>query len=200
MSAASGRAVGDSRRAWARALFLALPAGEGAREAAARALEDASRILGSDAEAAAFFADPAVPKEKKAESLALLYGEARPDDRGASVFGRFAALLVEGKRIDLIPAIALAFRSILDGEDGLARIELSSARPLSAGRLGEIKDAWRSVSGARQVLVSETIDPGLLGGFVLRSGSVRYDWSTKGRLERLRKKLSQPLEPLEGRQ
>jgi F-type H+-transporting ATPase subunit delta len=193
--------VGDSRRAWARALFLALPAGpsgEGAREAAARALEGASRILGSDAEAEAFFTDPAIPNGRKAESLALLYGE--PGSDGAAIFGRFAALLVEGKRIDLIPAIALAFRSILDREDGVARIELSSARPMSAGKLGEIKDAWRSVSGARRVFVSETIDPGLLGGFVLRSGSIRYDWSTKGRLERLRKKLSQPLESLEGRQ
>lgn len=193
--------MGDSRRAWARALFLALPAGpagEGAREAAARALEDASRVLDSDA--AAFFADPAVPNKRKSESLALLYGEPGPGGAGAAVFGRFAALLVEGKRISLIPAIALAFRSILDVEDGVARIELSSARPLSAGKLGEIKDAWRSVSGARQVLVSETIDPELLGGFVLRAGSVRYDWSTKGRLERLRKKLSQPLESLEGRQ
>jgi len=192
--------VGDSRRAWARALFLALPSGEVTREAAARALEVASRVLGSDADASAFFADPAVPNERKSESLALLYGEPRPDDMGAVVFGRFAALLVEGKRIDLIPAIALAFRSILDGEDSVARIQLSSARPLSAEKIGEIKDAWRSVSGARQVLVSETIDPELLGGFVLRSGSIRYDWSTKGRLERLRKKLSQPLESLEGRQ
>jgi len=191
--------VGDSRRAWARALFLALPAGP-AREAAARALEDASRVLGSDADAAAFFADPAVSKEQKSESLALLYGAARPGEAGAAVFGRFVSLLVEGKRIDLIPAIALVFRSILDGEDSVARIELSSARPLRAEKLGEIRDAWSSASGARQVIVSETTDPELLGGFVLRSGSIRYDWSTKGRLERLRKKLSQPLESLEGRQ
>jgi F-type H+-transporting ATPase subunit delta len=156
--------------------------------------------LGSDADAAAFFSDPAVSKAQKSEALALLYGEKRLDDAGEAVFGRFAALLAEGKRIDLIPAIAQAFRSILDGEDGVARIQLASARPLSAERLGEIKDAWRSVSGARQVIVSETTDPELLGGFVLRSASVRYDWSTKGRLERLRKRLSEPLESLEGRQ
>jgi F-type H+-transporting ATPase subunit delta len=191
--------VADSRRAWARALFLALPAGS-ARESSARALEDAARILGSDAEVAAFFGDPAVSKEHKSQALASLYGEAPSDKAGAAIFGQFVGLLVESKRIELLPAIALAFRTILDGEDRVARIELCSARPLSAEILGEIKEVWRSVSDARQVLVSETIDPELLGGFVLRAGSVRYDWSTKGRLERLRKRLSQPLEPLEGRQ
>jgi len=191
--------VGDSRRAWARALFLALPAGP-ARESSARTLEDAARIVGSEAEVAAFFGDPAVSKVHKAQALASLYGDAPSDKAGAAVFGRFVSLLVESKRIELLPAIALAFRSILDVEDKVARIELCSARPLSVEMLGEIKDTWRSVSDARQVVVSETIDPVLLGGFVLRAGSVRYDWSTKGRLERLRKKLSQPLEPLEGQQ
>lgn len=190
--------MADSRRAWARALFLALPAGP-SREAAALALEAAAKVLGSEPEAEAFFHDPLVPRAEKASALSLLYGGGRPEEAGAAVFGRFASLLVEEGRVELLPAIAFAFRSILDGEDSIARVELRSARPLGAEALEEFKKVWSAETGARQVLVSETTDSSLLGGFVLRSGSVRYDWSTKGRLERLRKKLSQPLEPLEGR-
>jgi F0F1-type ATP synthase delta subunit len=33
------------------------------------------------------------------------------------------------------------------------------------------------------------VDPGTLGGLVIRSGSVSYDASVKGQLERLRRQL-----------
>lgn len=209
--------MADSRRAWAKALFLALGEGvepdraEAAREIAALALEAVSAVLkgaaaapararaaGMDAaRAEAFFLDPAIPREAKAEALASLYGEGGPKE-GREVFARFAAFLVEKGRVGLIPAIARSYRLLLDRESGIERAELLSARPLPEATVSGIADAWKTASGANRVELRIVQDPALLGGFILRTDSVRYDWSVAGRFKRLGQELSRPIN--EGRE
>ena len=43
--------------------------------------------------------------------------------------------------------------------------------------------------GADQALIEIRHDASLLGGFILRVGNDEYDWSMKGRLDRLTKAL-----------
>lgn len=194
--------MADSRRAWATALFRALP-DEASRESAARALEGAAAAIagpsGGDVEG--FFRDPAVPRADKAEALASLYASAggsasataQGGDEARQIFSRYAALIVEKGRVPLIPAISETFRAFLDRERGVVRLDVSSARDLGAATLGRIAEAWKNASGAKAVEVTATLDPALLGGFILRTGSVRYDWSTSGRFRRLGRELSRPL-------
>lgn len=186
--------MADSRRSWARALFLALP-DEAAQDAAAAVLEAVSEALrGRRAEDVdAFFRDPAVPGAERARVLASLYERAGGSGEAAQVFARFASLLVEKRRMPLLPAIASSFRAFLDGARGVARLEVVSARELTDAVLASIEAAWKAASGASTVVMDTTRDSALLGGFILRTGSVRYDWSTAGRLSRLRRELSRPL-------
>ena len=185
--------MADSRRAWATALLRALP-DEASRELAARALEGAAAALegGSGSDVEAFFRDPAVPRNAKAEALASLYPSGG-DEQARSVFSRYAALLVEKGRVPLVPAIAETFRAFLDKERGIVRLDISSARELGEATLARIAEAWKQSSGAAKVEVHASLDPALLGGFILRTGSVRYDWSTSGRFRRLGRELSRPL-------
>ena len=44
--------------------------------------------------------------------------------------------------------------------------------------------------GADQALIEIRQDASLLGGFILRAGSDEYDWSMKGRLDRLTEALA----------
>jgi len=190
--------VADSRRAWATALLRALP-DDASRELAARALEGAAAALEGDSgrDVEAFFRDPAVPRDAKAGAIASLYASAGKNgaagDEARQVFSRYAALIVEKGRVPLIPAIAETFRAFLDRERGIVRLDISSARDLGEATLGRIAEAWKQASGAGKVEVRATLDPALLGGFILRTGSVRYDWSTSGRFRRLGRELSRPL-------
>jgi len=188
--------VADSRRAWATALLRALP-DDASRELAALALEGAAAALGggSGGDVEAFFRDPAVPRAAKAEALASLYPSAggKGGDEARQVFSRYVALIVEKGRVPLIPAIAETFRAFLDRERGIVRLDIASARDLGESTLGRIAEAWKRASGAGKVEVRASLDPALLGGFILRTGSVRYDWSTSGRFKRLGRELSRPL-------
>jgi len=183
--------VPDARRSWAGALYATLK-DEAARSQAALALEEAAGAL-RDSRVDAFFRDPAVPKAARAQVLASLYKDAGADAPSLEVFSRFAALLIEKGSVQLLPAIAAVFRARLDGDSGFVRLDLCSARPLPGPVLKRIEEAWKAASGARTVLISASEDPALMGGFILRTGSVRYDWSTAGRLRRLGRVLSRPL-------
>ncbi|MBL8967090.1 MAG: F0F1 ATP synthase subunit delta [Spirochaetaceae bacterium] len=211
--------MGDSRRAWARALFAALPDPID-RERCVLALEGAASALahGSGTGAEAFFEDPVVSKEAKAEALASLFppregaplagspraglrqagapgaASASGPDQAAAAYSRFAALLVEKRRLPLLPAIAEVFRGLLDREDRVVRVTVVSARPLSDADLDRIGAVHAAEAGARRAIVSSSVDPALLGGFTLLAGNVRSDWSTAGRLARLRGELSRPLD------
>ncbi|HRY73317.1 MAG TPA: F0F1 ATP synthase subunit delta [Spirochaetia bacterium] len=114
-------------------------------------------------------------------------------DPGAAAFRRFAALLVERRRSALLPGIAAAYRALLDEEEGLVRIELVTARPLAPGAGEAIGAAFAAVLGKRRFALQASRDPAILGGFVLKAGSVRLDRSAAGRLERLRRELARPL-------
>jgi len=182
--------------AWAGALYASLHGAE-ARTKAALALEEGAAAL-REAKVDAFFRDPAVPKATRAQILSSLYADAGADQDSLAAYFRFASLLIEKGRVLLLPAIAAVFRARLDEDLGLVRLDLSSARPLSASILERIETAWKAESGAASVLITCSEDPALLGGFILRTGSVRYDWSTAGRLRRLGRVLSRPL--AEGRE
>lgn len=204
--------MADSRRAWALALLRAMPEGE-ARERCAAALEAGASVLGREgaggAGARAFFLDPSLSRAEKAEALASLFPRAgaagagpaagvvaaagAEPDPGAAAFRRFAALLVERRRSALLPGIAAAYRALLDAEEGLVRVELVSARPLAPEAAEAIGAAFAAGLGKRRFALQATRDPALLGGFVLKAGSVRLDRSAAGRLERLRRELARPL-------
>jgi F0F1-type ATP synthase delta subunit len=191
-----------------------MPDGE-ARGRCAAALEAGAAVLGRDgpgrAGARAFFKDPALPRAAKAEALAALFpkpaaggaGKAGAagsstdgvpaTDPAAAAFGRFAALLVGSGRAALLPEIAAAYRALLDAEEGLVRIELASARPLAPEAAEAIGAAFAAELGKPRFVLEASRDPALLGGFVLKAGSVRLDRSAAGRLERLRRELARPL-------
>ena len=183
--------MADARRSWSGALYAGLKA-EDARSKAAVALEGAAGAL-HEPKVDAFFRDPAVPKAARADILTSLYKDAGADAASLAVYARFATLLIEKGRVQLLPAIAAVFRARLDEDLGLVRLDLCSARPLPAPVLARIGEAWKAASGARSVLIGTSEDPALMGGFILRTGSVRYDWSTAGRLKRLGRVLSRPL-------
>jgi F-type H+-transporting ATPase subunit delta len=68
-------------------------------------------------------------------------------------------------------------------------VELETAVELSDDDAAAIVRTIEEASG-RSVDATRTVDPGLIGGIVLRVGSFRADGSVRGRLERLRRDLA----------
>jgi F-type H+-transporting ATPase subunit delta len=104
------------------------------------------------------------------------------------LFRNFLQLIAEKGRAGEIEAIAAEFERLMAREERRLTVELVTARELTEAEAGEIIGQIEQAAG-RTVEATRSVDPGLLGGFVLQAGSYRADASVRGRLERLRREL-----------
>jgi F-type H+-transporting ATPase subunit delta len=169
-------------RPYARALLDSVRGDE-----AAAAHGDLQRIAEAMARVpalASVAAHPGVPMEAKEQA----FGEiARSLGLGPTVT-RLLLLLVRNFRLGQVPSILEAYEALLDRRRGVVRALVTSAEPLEAAQRAELERTLHRLLGS-EVRLDLAVDPALLGGFVVRVGSVRYDGSLDGQLRRMREQL-----------
>lgn len=100
----------------------------------------------------------------------------------------FLCLVIDRRRIAILPEIREAFQAILDERLGLAAAEVVSALELTGEQRDAIAAQLARMTG-KDVRCSFSVDGALLGGAVARVGSTVYDGSVRGQLEGLRRRL-----------
>lgn len=97
---------------------------------------------------------------------------------------RFTAVVAANRRLFALSDMIGAYRALLSSHRGEVGAEVISSAPLSPAQLDAVTDALGRILGAR-VAVSEKIDPGLIGGMVVRVGSRMVDSSLRTKLDKL---------------
>lgn len=133
-------------------------------------------------------------------SISALQSDGMTDDRfqgivrqvvpsiGASQMNLFRLLRRKG-RLELGTSIASYFRDLRDAESGVERAIVSTAVELDDQRHQQL--AQKLTEWTQKTVEIETeVDPALLGGAVIRIGDRLIDGSTRGRLRRLRDRLT----------
>jgi F-type H+-transporting ATPase subunit delta len=148
----------------------------------ARDLADFERAAADVPELGDLLRNPEVDRRVKASVLDELLVDADEFVRN------FLRLLVEKGRIGELAEITHEFERLLAVEQRRLELELTTAVELSDDEAREIvAQIERSVG--RTVEARREVDPALIGGVVLRVGSLRLDASVRGRLLRLREEL-----------
>ena len=91
-------------------------------------------------------------------------------------------------RLGLFEDLLTWFDEMADRELGVRRFTVTSATPLSDAQRARLQ-AQLGESGG-QVILTERVDPSLMGGLVLRHEDMIRDYSIKTRLESLRERLN----------
>ncbi len=104
--------------------------------------------------------------------------------------GNFLRVVANNRRLFAIPAMIKAFRRIAAEQRGEVSAEVTSAHTLSPAQMTELKAALKGVAG-KDVSLSVTVDPSLLGGLVVRIGSRQIDTSLKTKLNSLKLALKE---------
>lgn len=165
---------------YAKALLLAAQSQGG--EAKLRDELSAARAVCD--EFAPFLRHPRVgPYEKMAKLRETLSG------RASKLTMNFLGLLIEKKRLEILPAIEDAFGALVLEKNNRALAEVSSARALSDAERAKIEERLSRFSG-KTVEASVRQDPALLGGVVVRLGDWVIDSSLKGRLQGLLSRMT----------
>ncbi len=145
------------------------------------------RTLADLAEAGAFLdalETPNLTFEQKGALLRVRY----PEISGLAV--NLANLLVQRRRIRLLPAIYDEYGRLLDQYRGIERAEVTTAVELSQDERELLERRLSAITGRKMVLTAR-VDPSIIGGIVARFGGKLLDGSTRSRLEALKKEISQ---------
>ncbi len=146
------------------------------------ALSDFARAISETPQLRTVLRNPQLEPASKGRILADLAGDEN------ELFRNFLQLVAEKGRAGEIEEIAAEFERLMAREERRLTVELVTARELTDAEAGEIIGQIEQAAG-RKVEATRSVDPDLLGGFVLQAGSYRADASVRGRLERLRREL-----------
>jgi F-type H+-transporting ATPase subunit delta len=147
------------------------------------ALKTASEIV-ADPRIAALTKSPSLTSADLA-SLIIDVAGARLD----AGMQNFVRVLAENHRLLLLPEIAAHYESLRSAVENTVDVDVVSAVPLDAAQSDKLERALGKRL-KRVVRMQTSVDPGLLGGAVVRAGDLVIDGSLKGRLERLATELA----------
>ena len=139
--------------------------------------------LHDDRELQVFFFSPYFSTEEKKDGLAKVIEGAE-----AAVLN-FFELLVEKHRMPVIFRIRRTYDELWEHENKLLPVTITSAIELDEDIARRIGDQIGEQTGQR-VELTQTVDPDIIGGLVLRVGNSILDASIRNRLETLRKNVA----------
>ena len=148
--------------------------------------EDMKSIIAavnSSADIKDFLASPIITSEVKMNVLSEVFGSVQADTK--SLF----RLLQENKRFQILEAIATQFNAQFDEMNGVEVAKVTTAFPITADLEAKILAKATAIS-TKKITIQNTVDPSIIGGFILRIGDKQYNASVLNRLQELKREFS----------
>ena len=128
---------------------------------------------------------PEVIKEEKLSVIDNVF-KGRVSDESVG----FLRIIVEKDRYNDIPAIFAHFLHRVKEHKGIGSASVTSAAPLTDAQKKRLTDRLLATTRYHTFETSYTVDPGLLGGMIIRIEDRVMDSSLKSQLDRLTRQLS----------
>lgn len=126
------------------------------------------------------FMNPTIPLKKKYSVIDRVF----PRE-----MGNFLKTVCRYQRMGLLDEIFAAYDNCRERQRGIIHAVLSCVTPPDEAQKKGIEAFICRKYGAEEAELKVCRDDSLLGGFLLRVGSDEYDWSMKGRMDRLAQDL-----------
>jgi len=100
----------------------------------------------------------------------------------------FISLLIDKKRIDILPHILERYEELYDGIVGRIRAKVIVCGSMPEDSFVQLKETFERITGKRVILETEE-DPSILGGIITKLGNVIYDGSIRTQLEKVKRSM-----------
>jgi len=100
----------------------------------------------------------------------------------------FLFLLVDKRRMNILSPIVSELRRLVEKIEGIERVEVVVPMPLTATQRDMLQSVLEGQTG-KKVMLEETVEPGVLGGMIVKIGSTVYDGSARTQIEHIRANL-----------
>ncbi|MGD9920619.1 MAG: F0F1 ATP synthase subunit delta [Pseudorhodoplanes sp.] len=101
------------------------------------------------------------------------------------IAGNFVKLVASNRRLFALPLIIRAFRALVARHKGEVSASVTVAEQLSDAHLNSLKTALNTLTG-KDVDLSVEVDPGIIGGLVVKLGSRMVDTSLRTKLNSIK--------------
>lgn len=142
----------------------------------AASLERVSQTLAENADFRRIIYHQLIPKREKQKIMDKVFSDFNP------LFKKFLNLVLVKGRERALPEMAVQFRRLVDRENKVLPVELRSAVPLPDEVTAALKERLEAVT-RQNIRLHSQVDPGILGGVVIRLGDRVMDASLKKKLE-----------------
>jgi F-type H+-transporting ATPase subunit delta len=149
-----------------------------------REIDEFSGALAAEPKLMSFLTDPNVLLDDRTRALDKILAaiETRP------LITYLARLLLQKGRLVFLPDIVREFQQLVDTHEGVVRASVVSAKELTSEETETIRNLLQARFG-KKIVLSVSIDPELIGGLVIKVGSLSFDGSIRSQLKDIQSQL-----------
>lgn len=144
-------------------------------------MKDIVKIMKESKDLNAFFATPFIDSKKKMEAAGEIFKNFSKTSKN------IVNLVIKQGRETHLKHIAQEFVNKVEDMQGIQRVTITSAAPLSQQNVEEIIKSSNLVDINRGFDLTTNIDHEMIGGYILRVGDQQVDASMRTKLNRLKK-------------
>ncbi len=130
-----------------------------------------------------FIENPTLKNEVKKNALSEVFASVNGVSK--SLFH----LLFENKRFEILESIAVEYNKLFDEANGVEVAKVTTAIAMTPELESKVLAKIAAFSN-KKVTIENTVDPAIIGGFILRIGDKQYNASVADRLQTLKRELS----------
>jgi len=168
---------------YAKALF-AVAKEEDAADDYVKALNDMAELFASTPEVKDGLTNPVYPlevREKVMDHLVQAMG-------ASAIMKNFFNLVVSKKRAAVLPEIAEAFQGLVNQDRNICPGTVTTAMELNADLMQKVQSTLEKLTG-KTVVLSNKVDPSVIGGIIAKVGDLVLDGSIKTQLMDLKESI-----------
>jgi F-type H+-transporting ATPase subunit delta len=128
--------------------------------------------------------DPSVPFHQRHEVFRGLF-----DGQMLDPLNNLMGIVLRRRMLQIVPGIAREYRRLYNRQAGIVEATATSAAQLEPDEVAALRERLEKMT-SKKIELSLAVDPALLGGIQVRMGDLLLDGSVRGRLERLRERIT----------
>jgi F-type H+-transporting ATPase subunit delta len=128
--------------------------------------------------------NPIVKSYDKKKTLIAIFGSQINE-----ISTKLIDLLIENKRLASFGSVATQYIALYDELSGKQEAVVTSAIPLTKVLSTQVLAKVKELTG-KEAILSNIVNPAILGGFILRVGDIQYDASIANKLSVLKRHFS----------
>ena len=139
--------------------------------------------IAASAELKDFLTSPIIKIEIKKSSVEAIFSKVQPETV------KLFQLLNENKRFELLHEIATQYNVLFDKMEGIEVAHVTTATAITA-ELEQLVLAKIATFSNKKITIENTVNPTIIGGFILRIGDMQYNASVANKLQELKREFS----------